>query len=120
MYHGYRGGLYANGKNTPPQAYLRQGIALGKSVKPIDGKIVLLSIGLSNTTMEFGEFKRLVDTDTRKNAAVTLVDGAKGGQDANIITSTKAGEWYLYGGTLSVAAGMVASFIGAARWAGRR
>jgi hypothetical protein len=37
-----------------------------------------------------------------------------------IITSTKAGEWYLYGGTLSVAAGVVASFVGATRWAGRR
>jgi len=36
-----------------------------------------------------------------------------------IITSTKAGEWYLYGGTLSVAAGVVASFVGVARWAGR-
>jgi hypothetical protein len=36
-----------------------------------------------------------------------------------IITSTKAGEWYLYGGTLSVAAAVVASFIGVARWAGR-
>ena len=35
-----------------------------------------------------------------------------------IITSTKAGEWYLYGGTLSVAAGVVASFVGVARWAG--
>ena len=35
-----------------------------------------------------------------------------------IITSTKAGEWYLYGGTLSVAAGVVASFVGLARWAG--
>jgi len=36
-----------------------------------------------------------------------------------IITSTKAGEWYLYGGTLSVAAGVVASFVGLARWSGR-
>ena len=36
-----------------------------------------------------------------------------------IITSTTAGKWYLYGGTLCVAAGVVASFIGAARWAGR-
>ena len=39
---------------------------------------------------------------------------------SGIITSTKAGEWYLYGGTLSVAAAVVASFVGAARWAGRR
>ena len=37
-----------------------------------------------------------------------------------IITSTTPGEWYLYGGTLSVAAGVVASFVGVARWAGRR
>ena len=37
-----------------------------------------------------------------------------------IITSTTPGQWYLYGGTLSVAAGVVASFIGVARWAGRR
>ena len=37
-----------------------------------------------------------------------------------IITSTTAGKWYLYGGTLCVAAAVVASFIGSARWAGRR
>src|SRR5581483_6924435 len=37
-----------------------------------------------------------------------------------IITSTPAGKWYLYGGTLSVAAGVVASFVGGIRCAGRR
>ena len=37
-----------------------------------------------------------------------------------IITSTTPGKWYLYGGTLSVAAAVVASFVGATRWAGRR
>ena len=37
-----------------------------------------------------------------------------------IITSTTPGKWYLYGGTLSVAAGVVASFVGGIRWAGRR
>ena len=36
-----------------------------------------------------------------------------------IITSTTAGKWYLYGGTLCVAAAVVASFIVAPRWAGR-
>jgi len=36
-----------------------------------------------------------------------------------IITSTTAGKWYLYGGTLSVAAGVVASFAGLARWSRR-
>jgi hypothetical protein len=37
-----------------------------------------------------------------------------------IITSTTPGKWYLYGGTLSVAAAVVVSFVGAARWARRR
>jgi len=37
-----------------------------------------------------------------------------------IITGTTPGKWYLYGGTLSVAAAVVGSFVGAARWAGRR
>jgi len=36
-----------------------------------------------------------------------------------IITSTTAGKWYLYGGTLCVAAAVVESFIGSARWARR-
>ncbi len=36
-----------------------------------------------------------------------------------IITSTTPGQWYLYGGTLSVAAGVVAAFAGMIRWAGR-
>ena len=36
-----------------------------------------------------------------------------------IITNTTPGKWYLYGGTLSVAVGVVLSFAGMARWAGR-
>ena len=36
-----------------------------------------------------------------------------------IITNTTPGKWYLYGGTLSVVAGVVASFAGMARWARR-
>ena len=36
-----------------------------------------------------------------------------------IITASTPGKYYLYGGTLSVAAGVVASFVGMARTAGR-
>ncbi len=35
-----------------------------------------------------------------------------------IITNTTPGKWYLYGGTLSVAAAVVLSFANMARWAG--
>ena len=77
-YHGYQGGLYANGKNVAPKTYLKTGLARAKSVKPIDGKIVLLSIGMSNTTQEFSAFKRVADADSRKSASLTIVDGAQG------------------------------------------
>ena len=35
-----------------------------------------------------------------------------------IITGTRPGEWYLYGGTVCVAAGVVLSMVGMARWSG--
>src|SRR6266516_3507733 len=92
-YHGYRGGLYANGKNTPTAAYLKKGLAAAKRVHPIDGHIVLLSIGMSNTTQEFSAFKRLADADPRKASDVTIVDGAQGGQDAEIVKDPNARFW---------------------------
>jgi hypothetical protein len=92
-YHGYHGGLYANGKNTPPKKYVQQGLARARSIKPIDGKIVLLSIGMSNTTQEFSVFKRIADADPRKNPNVTIVDGAQGGQDAEIVKNPNARFW---------------------------
>jgi len=92
-YHGYRGGLYANGKNTPTAAYLKKGLAAAKRVHPIDGRIVLLSIGMSNTTQEFSAFKRLADADPRKASDVTIVDGARGGQDAEIVKDPNARFW---------------------------
>jgi hypothetical protein len=92
-YHGYRGGLYANGENAPPKTYLETAVARAKTVKPVDGKVVLLSIGMSNTTQEFSAFKRIADGDARKNPALTIVDGAQGGQDAEIIKDSSARFW---------------------------
>ena len=79
-YHGYTGGLYGNGKNAPSAAYLKTGLAAAKRVHPIDGRVVLLSIGMSNTTQEFSAFKRLADSDARKSPQLTIVDGAQGGR----------------------------------------
>lgn len=84
-YRGYHGGLYPAGRNTPAPKYLRKGQAASKQIKPINGKIVLLSIGMSNATAEFSAFKRSSDHDTQVNPNVVVVDGAQDGFDATKI-----------------------------------
>jgi hypothetical protein len=89
-YKGEDGGLYGGGKNSPPEAH--QAAALGelKQIAPLDaegrpareGKIVLLSIGMSNTNGEFRMFKELADKDPKKSSQVVLVNGAVGGAGA--------------------------------------
>jgi len=82
-YRGFRGGLYPAGRNRPSTVYLRKGLVASRKVRPIDGKIVLLSIGMSNATAEFSAFKRVADRDPAKNANLTIVDGAQDGWDAD-------------------------------------
>lgn len=92
-YESYRGGLYPGGKNTPSAAYLKKGLGAAAQVKPVEGRVVLLSIGMSNTTQEFSAFKQLADADPRKRASVTVVDGAQGGQDIERIRLPYATFW---------------------------
>ena len=58
----FAGGLYPNGSNAIPQAHLNAGLTAASAIVPrnaagaIDaqqGRVVLLSIGMSNTTIEF-------------------------------------------------------------------
>ena len=87
-YKGEDGGLYGGGKNTPPPAHLAAYLSASSKIQPLDaegrpspaGKIVLLSIGMSNTTMEYSFFKKAADADPDKSPHVVLVDGAKGGR----------------------------------------
>ncbi len=100
-YHGYEGGLYPNGYNYPPVGYKLWGQTRTQAIQPLDangnpnpnGKVVLLSIGMSNTTMEFSTFKTIADADPSKNPKLTIVDGAQGGQDAEIIKNPNAQFW---------------------------
>ncbi|MDA1277626.1 MAG: hypothetical protein O2960_26805 [Verrucomicrobia bacterium] len=57
------------------------------------GKIVLLSLGMSNTTQEFSRFKQLADHDPEKSASLVIVDGAQGGQDAVKTSNPSAPFW---------------------------
>jgi len=92
-YKGQRGGLYPNGSNQPPAGYLKQGLAVAKRVRPIKGRIVVLSVGMSNTSQEFQTFIRSLDGDATINRAVKPVDGAIGSWDARRISKPLAGYW---------------------------
>jgi hypothetical protein len=102
-YKGQRGGLYPNGSNQPPRTYLKQGLAAAKRVRPINGRIVVLSIGMSMTTQEFRAFMRSAAGDSSINPAVKLVDGAIGSWDARRISKPSAGYWPAVDGRLAAA-----------------
>lgn len=102
LYKGYAGGLYPGGSNQRPEVHDSVGIAFAKQVQPlnsvggvdlVNGKIVLLSIGMSNATQEYSMFKSIADTDRTKNPQVVIVDGAQGGQTAAIISNPSATFW---------------------------
>jgi hypothetical protein len=87
-YEGQDGGLYGKGRNEPPEEHRKAAEAELAKIEPLDaagkpakdGKIVFLSISMSNATQEFSTFKRIADVDKQKSPRVTIVDGAQGGQ----------------------------------------
>ncbi len=96
LYLGEQGGLYPGGTNTIPAAHLAAGAAIAQAIVPLaadgtsdpaNGRVVLVSLGMSNTTQEFasrgpGAFKPRSDADPSRNPKVTVVDCARGGQAA--------------------------------------
>jgi hypothetical protein len=88
VYEGEDGGLYGKGSNEPPEALKKSAADALAQIKPLNaegtpsdsGKIVLVSISMSNATQEFSFFKRVADQDSRKSDKLTIVDCAQGGQ----------------------------------------
>jgi hypothetical protein len=89
-YKGETGGLYGEGQNEPPAAHREAALEQAKLIRPLNmegqpdenGKIGLVSIGMSNTTQEFSAFLRLANADREKSPNVVLIDGAQGGMEA--------------------------------------
>jgi len=101
VYHGYQGGLYAGGSNAPPPAHFSAGLHEAMQITKLNssgnpdpaGKIVLISIGMSNTTQEFSFFKPIADADPRKNPDLVIVDCAQGGKTAPIWADPANAVW---------------------------
>lgn len=101
-YRGNQGGLYPGGSNTRPTSHNAAGVSIAQNIQPLNstgaidaanGKIVWMSIGMSNCTQETQAFLSIMQTFTNKNPKLALVDGAEGGQDINAINNPAAAYW---------------------------
>ena len=105
LYKGEQGGLYPEGENSPPRKHRDAGVKRAAEIAPLDaggkrspdGRIVLLSIGMSNTTQEFQTFQKLAAEDAGLNPKLAIVDGAQGGQTAAITADPNARYWSVVG-----------------------
>ena len=112
-YLGFSGGLYENGTNHTPADHLAAGLEQAALIRPLDrdgnpspnGRVVLLSIGMSNTTQEFcaagnpapcnsWSFVGQATADMAVNhKTLVLVNGAAGGQAADSWDSPTAANY---------------------------
>ncbi len=98
-YKGYQGGLYPGGKNERPAAHEKAGLKLAEQVVPrdaegkpsADGKIVLLSVGMSNTDQISQGFKQALRGASGINPRLRFVNGAQGGMTAQAIQNPDDG-----------------------------
>jgi hypothetical protein len=97
-----QGGLYPGGQNEPPPEHEAAGVRLAQSIQPVDasgrpdpdGRYAMLSIGMSNTREEFGALQRMLQGRSIAVAPnLVLVNGAQGGQTADIWADPSAAVW---------------------------
>ena len=104
FWRGKQGGLYPNGLNRIPAAHLKEGMRIAtQEIKPLDragnfdsvnGKIVLLSIGMSNTTMIFSTFMHVAFCNSSSlNPQLKIIDGAQGAQALDAVLDTNSAYW---------------------------
>jgi hypothetical protein len=111
FFRGFQGGLYPGGINTRPVSHNDAGIALANEIVPLDanggpdpvsGRVVMLSIGYSNSREIFERFQLLFAGMEDRNPFLDLVNGAQGGQDVKKLLSDTAAYWSVVEDTLAL------------------
>jgi hypothetical protein len=110
-YQGYQGGLYPNGTDQNPTTHLNSGRNIANQIRPLDktgnpsssGKIVLVSVGMSNTLIETNGLISLAKNSTGLNPSLVIVNGAEGGEDATSLVSNPGPYWSYVNNQLATA-----------------
>lgn len=97
----FPGGLYPNSSNSRPAPHNAAGVALAQQIEPLDaagnpandGKIALITVGMSNTFIEFNAFEALAATDSEINPQLVLVNGSFAGQTSEYWVDPNAETW---------------------------
>ena len=96
------GGLYPNGSNVRPAAHEAAGVAVAAQVRPlgpdgrpdaVNGQIGMISIGMSNTSMEFGPFINLAVRDPSVNPMLEITNGAQAGRVSHWWVDPNSDAW---------------------------
>jgi len=112
-YLGFPGGLYPDGSNFRPATHNAAGVDIAAQIQPLNGsgivdtvsgRIVMLSIGMSNAMQEFEYFQAAVNALPNKNPALTVINGAQGGKDIDQILDLANDFWDVLTDTLAARA----------------
>ncbi len=90
-YRGQQGGLYPGGSSRIPDRHLGFALQASRRIRPLDaqgrtapnGRIVLVSVGMSNTRMGFGGFLARSNVDPGRNPQLLVVNGAQDAMTAD-------------------------------------
>lgn len=109
FYMGHQGGLYPNGSNVMPAAFLADATAMAKAIQPLDksgkpdanGKIGFITIGASTVAMFSKGLEDMVPEAKGVNGNLTFVNCGIGGQDLSDIMDPTANYWKAIDGRLA-------------------
>jgi hypothetical protein len=101
-YRGLDVGLYPGKRNTPPDDHLAIGLERAtKGIRPLDangkpaanGRIILMALGMSNTSSEFARFVADARANRAINRQLTILNASLSGSDAARWTDRDSFPW---------------------------